>query len=125
MLDRRLSRNYRKSKMKTTELKLARIGNSRGIRLPAELIRRHGLDDGVLLEDRGDSLVLRPKAKPKKLSWEETAREMAASDEDWSEWDCTLADGLEDIPWEPAPAGVNEPAAKYRAQRNTRGTKSK
>jgi antitoxin MazE len=111
--------------VKTTELKLARIGNSRGIRLPADLIRRHGLDDGVLLEDRGDSLVLRPKAKPKKLSWEETAREMAASDEDWSEWDCTLADGLEEIPWEPAPAGVNEPEAKYRAKRKARGTKSK
>ena len=111
--------------MKTTELKLARIGNSRGIRLPADLIRRHGLDDGVLLEDRGDSLVLRPKAKPKKLSWEETAREMTASDEDWSEWDCTLADGLEEIPWEPAPAGVNEPAATYRAKRKARATKSK
>jgi len=111
--------------MKTTELKLARIGNSRGIRLPADLIRRHGLDDGVLLEDRGDSLVLRPKAKTKKLSWEETAREMAASDEDWSEWDCTLADGLEEIPWQPAPAGVNEPAATYRAKRKARATKLK
>ena len=111
--------------MKTTELKLARIGNSRGIRLPADLIRRHGLDDGVLLEDRGDSLVLRPKAKPKKLSWEETAREMTASDEDWSEWDCTLADGLEEIPWEPAPAGVNERAATSRVKRKARATKSK
>lgn len=111
--------------MKTTELKLARIGNSRGIRLPADLIRRHGLEDGLLLEDRGDSLVLRPKAKPRKLSWEETAREMAASDEDWSEWDCTLADGLEDIPWEPAPAGVNESAAHDRAKRKMRRKKSK
>ena len=111
--------------MKTTELKLARIGNSRGIRLPADLIRRHGLDDGVLLEDRGDSLVLRPKAKPKKLSWEETAREMAASDEDWSEWDCTLADGLEEIPWEPAPAGLKKQVARYRAKDKARSIKSK
>ncbi len=111
--------------MKTTELKLARIGNSRGIRLPADLIRRHGLEDGVLLEDRGDSLVLRPKAKPKKLSWEETYKEMAASDEDWSEWDCTLADGLEDIPREPQPASLNEQAPEYRAKDKGLTKKSK
>jgi len=110
--------------MKTLTLKLARIGNSRGIRLPADLIRRHGLDDGVVVEDRGDSLVLRPKAKPVKLSWEETYKEMAASDEDWSEWDCTLADGLEDIPWEPQPASLNEPAAKYSAERKKKTKKS-
>jgi antitoxin MazE len=111
--------------MKTHELSLARIGNSRGIRLPADLIRRHGLDDGIVLEDRGDSLVLRPKAKPKKLSWEETYKEMAASDEDWSEWDCTLADGLEDIPWEPQQASLNEPSPEYRAKRKGRTKKSK
>ncbi len=111
--------------MKPVELKLARIGNSRGIRLPADLIRRHGLDDGVVLEDRGDSLVLRPKAKLKKLSWEETYKEMAASDEDRSEWDCTLADGLEDIPWEPQPASLNEPSPEYRAKRMGREKKSK
>jgi antitoxin MazE len=111
--------------MKTLTLKLARIGNSRGIRLPADLIRRHGLDDGVVVEDRGDSLVLRPKAKPVKLSWEETYKEMAASDEDWSEWDCTLADGLEDIPWEPQPASLNEPAAEYSAERKKKAKKSR
>jgi antitoxin component of MazEF toxin-antitoxin module len=111
--------------MKTLELKLARIGNSRGLRLPADLIRRHRLDEGVVLEDRGDSLVLRPKAKPAKLSWEETAREMAASDEDWSEWDCTLGDGLEDIPWEPQPVGLNEEPAKYRAKKKHGGKPSK
>ena len=28
------------------------------------------------------------------LSWEDTYREMAASDEDWSAWDATIDDGL-------------------------------
>jgi len=28
---------------------------------------------------------------------------MAASDEDWSEWDATLADGLDAVPWEQRP----------------------
>jgi antitoxin component of MazEF toxin-antitoxin module len=87
--------------MKRLELPLARIGNSRGIRLPADLIRKHGLEGGLLLEERRDALVLRPKpGSRRKSSWEETAREMAAADEDWSVWDGALADGLENCPWE-------------------------
>jgi antitoxin component of MazEF toxin-antitoxin module len=86
--------------MKTLALTLAQIGNSRGIRLPADLIRKHGFQHGLVLEDRGHEIALKPKAGSKKLSWEETAREMAASVEDWSEWDGTLADGLDQIPWD-------------------------
>ncbi len=91
--------------MRTLEISLAQIGNSRGIRLSADLIRKHGFEHGIVLEDRGHEIALKPKAGPKKLSWEETAREMAAAKEDWSEWDGTLADGLDQIPWD-APASV-------------------
>jgi antitoxin component of MazEF toxin-antitoxin module len=86
--------------VKTIALSLAQIGNSRGVRLPAGIIRKHGFERGLVLEDRGHEIALKPKAGPKKLSWEETYREMAVADEDWSEWDGTVADGLEDIPWE-------------------------
>mgnify|MGYP005854280081 CR=1 FL=1 len=86
--------------MKKIERSLARMGNSRGIRLPADLIRRHGLESGMILEDRGNEIVLRSKADKTVLSWEETAREMAATKEDWSKWDQTVGDGLETIPWE-------------------------
>jgi antitoxin component of MazEF toxin-antitoxin module len=107
--------------MKTVEIALARIGNSRGIRLPAELIRKHGLEPGIVIEDRGHEIVLRPKGGQPKLSWEETAREMAAANEDWSAWDDTLADGLESIPWDhPAsrakPKRAEPAAAKTRAR---------
>ena len=34
------------------------------------------------------------KPSDQKLSWEDTYREMAASDEDWSAWDATIDDGL-------------------------------
>ena len=106
--------------MKTLEISLARIGNSRGIRLPAQLIRKHGFESGLLIQDRGDAIILKSKAAPvKKLSWEETAREMVAAKEDWSDWDCTLADGLEDIPWEHAEVKVcavrEAPPQKRRA----------
>ena len=34
------------------------------------------------------------KPSAQQLSWEDTYREMAASDEDWSAWDATIDDGL-------------------------------
>ncbi len=73
--------------MKVMELKLTRIGNSRDIRLPAGLIAKHHLERGILLEERDNDVVLRPKRKSAKLFWEETAKGMAASDEDWSDWE--------------------------------------
>jgi antitoxin component of MazEF toxin-antitoxin module len=104
--------------MKTLELSLAQIGNSRGIRLPADLIRKHGFEHGLVLEDRGHELALKPKAGPKKLSWEETAREMAAADEDWSDWENTVADGLDQIPWNgPAPKDAVSPARKSASRK--------
>ena len=87
------------TRMKTLDLKLTRIGNSKGVRLPAEVIRRFGFSESLAAEVREEGLLLKPK-KRIKLSWEETAREMAASDENWTEWDAAVADGIETCPWE-------------------------
>jgi len=84
---------------RTLELSLARIGNSRGIRLPSALIRKHGLEQGLILEDRGHEIVITPKGGPQKLSWDATYQEMAAVGENWSDWEGSTADGLEDLPW--------------------------
>jgi len=70
--------------MKTLDLKVTRIGNSKGIRLPAELIRRFGFSESLVAEVHEDGLLLEPK-KRIKLFWEETAHEMAASEENWTE----------------------------------------
>jgi antitoxin component of MazEF toxin-antitoxin module len=92
--------------MKTLDLKLTRIGNSRGVRLPAGLIRRYSFSDALAAEARPEGLLLKAKGQAK-LSWEETAQQMAASAEDWSEWDAVIADGLGTCPWdEPVPAEV-------------------
>jgi antitoxin component of MazEF toxin-antitoxin module len=80
--------------MKAIELKITRIGNSRGIRLPADVIHRYKLEDTVLLEQRPDELALRPK-KSGKLSWKETYEQMAAAKEDLSNLEGVVADGLE------------------------------
>lgn len=83
------------------KLKVARIGNSRGVRLPAASLRRYRIGETVLMEERSDGILLRrtgPAAE--KLSWEDTAREMAASGEDWSAWETAAADGLDNLPWQ-------------------------
>jgi len=42
-----------------------------------------------------------------KLSWADTAREMAAGREDWGEWDVANADGLGSTPWRTGKVGRN------------------
>jgi antitoxin component of MazEF toxin-antitoxin module len=70
--------NYRYY-MKPVELKVTRIGNSRGVRLPGPTLERYRIGATVVMEERSDGILLRPpgSAGPK-LSWEETAREIAA-----------------------------------------------
>jgi antitoxin component of MazEF toxin-antitoxin module len=105
--------------MKTVELKVAPIGNSRGVRLPAETLKRYGIDASVVMEERSDGILLRPAGRAvAKLSWEDTAREMAAGGEDWSDWDAAVADGLADAPWDPGKQRrAAESKASYAAKR--------
>jgi len=110
--------------MKPIELKLTRIGNSRGIRLPADTIKRYGFGDVVVMEQRSDGIFLRSSgpAMPK-LSWEDTAREMELAHEDWSDWNAVSADGLSDIPWEDDRSRVRriaEPKPDYPVRKKKR-----
>jgi len=79
---------------KTVELKLVAIGNSRGVRLPKTLIERYGIRDVLLIEEQDGGLFLRGK-KDRRLSWEDTYKDMASEHEDWSGFDATIADGLD------------------------------
>lgn len=84
--------------MKTVVLKVSRIGNSRGIRLPAGMLRKYHITDTVIAEELTNEIVLRAgRAGQPKLSWAETAKAMAAAKEDWSDWETTAGDGLHDL----------------------------
>lgn len=113
--------------MKPVQLKVARIGNSRGVRIPALTLERYRIGDSVVMEERPEGILLRPRrSSTRKLSWEETAAAMANAPEDWSEWDVTLADGLDQVAWEPQRADrVAEPAAAYSAIRRKRARSKK
>ncbi len=105
--------------MKTVELKIARIGNSKGIRVPAATLRRYGIGASIVMEERSDGIMLRPSGLTvAKLSWEDTAREIALSSEDWGEWDATAGDGLQSLLWDAgAPSQVAEQKAGYTKAR--------
>lgn len=55
-------------------LKLIRIGNSRGVRLPMSLIRQYHLDGSVDVELAADGFILRP-AEAVREGWAERFRE--------------------------------------------------
>lgn len=80
------------------ELKVVAIGNSRGVRLPKAVLERYAIKDAVVLEARDEGLLLRGK-KDKRLTWEDTFRDMARAREDWKDFDATVADGLDKEPW--------------------------
>lgn len=79
--------------MKTT-VKLAKIGNSQGIRLTKQLLNRYQIEDEVVIETTPDAIVIRPHIE-NKLSWKETYQQMATEAEDWSDWDAVAEDGID------------------------------
>ena len=80
--------------MATWDVKLIAIGNARGIRLPEALLKKYGWGDPLILEETEHGMLLRGKER-NKLSWKETYRAIAADNEDWSDLNATVADGLD------------------------------
>jgi antitoxin MazE len=83
--------------MSTQTLKVVRIGNSRGVRLPAQLLAHYRIQDTVLVERTETGILLRPK-RDGRLSWEDTfkamQRERQSKDDDFADLEATSADGL-------------------------------
>ena len=67
------------------QLRLVQVGDALGLRIPAALLDKYGLRNEVVLEEREEGLLIHAPHDAK-LSWEETYRQMAAEDEDWSDW---------------------------------------
>jgi len=84
-----------KKQYRTRDVKLVRIGNSKGVRIPKALLQKYGLSDSMVIEETDQGILLRKKREDK-LSWEETFKAMAKEGEDWTDMDVTLLDGLEE-----------------------------
>ena len=80
------------------DIKLVAVGNSRGVRLPRELLRKYGISDALVLEERSEGILLRGTSGAK-VSLNQTFAEMAAAQEDWSDWDGAAGDGMAALKW--------------------------
>ncbi|MDY0093196.1 MAG: AbrB/MazE/SpoVT family DNA-binding domain-containing protein [Candidatus Vecturithrix sp.] len=84
-----------KTATQTTHIvKIIHIGNTVGVRLPKTLTQKYGYGESLVLEETEQGILLRKK-DDLKLSWEETYQAMAAAQEDWTDFETTLLDGLE------------------------------
>lgn len=78
-----------------SELKLVKIGNSKGIRIPKSILQKYGFTGSIQIEEKEDGILLH-SSKISKLSWEDTYKAIRSEHEDWSDFDNTLQDGLDD-----------------------------
>jgi len=82
--------------VRSRNIKIVPIGNSMGVRLPKVLLQKYGFANSLVLEETDRGLLLR-KTHDKKLSLVDTYKAMAKECEDWSDYDSTLADGLDGL----------------------------
>ena len=70
------------------------IGNSQGIRISKLLLQKYGFIDRLVLEETDKGILIRKPDEDSQFSWEDTFKAMAQEEEDWSDLDVTLMDGL-------------------------------
>jgi antitoxin MazE len=82
--------------------RLIRIGNSRGVRLPQQVLEHYHLAEGAVLElePRLDGILIRPvPTADAKVSWAQAYQERAAEvaeAAEWAQWNGVAGDGLGD-----------------------------
>ena len=64
------------------KVKIIKIGNSKGIRIPKVLLRQTGIDDEVNLEVEDNQIILRPSKKSVRKDWNNSFRKMAEVNDD-------------------------------------------
>lgn len=85
--------------IKTRQTQIIKIGNSNGIRIPKEYLNVIGTKE-VVLELINDTLTIKPvkEVTPPRSKWSEILAKMAIEPEDdFNDFDTTLADGIDDL----------------------------
>ncbi|HPX61027.1 MAG TPA: AbrB/MazE/SpoVT family DNA-binding domain-containing protein [Deltaproteobacteria bacterium] len=75
---------------------LVSIGNSKGLRIPATLLRQYGLSDTVELLPGNDEIIIRPVHSKPREGWDQAFSAMHATGED----QLLIDDGLDQENWE-------------------------
>jgi antitoxin MazE len=64
------------------KVKIVKIGNSKGIRIPKVLLRQTGIDDEVNLEVEDNQIILKPSKKSIREGWDISFRKMTELNHD-------------------------------------------
>ena len=80
------------------EVDVVRIGNSKGIRLPALVLKECNITDKVEMLVKDGQIIIMPVENPRN-GWDEKFKEMNASGEDNLLIEDNLNEGLEDWEW--------------------------
>lgn len=75
--------------IRSWDIKLVSIGNSKGVRIPKALLQKYDLKNSLFLEETDYGLLLRKKEESK-LSWEDTYKDMANENEHWEAFETTM-----------------------------------
>lgn len=101
-IDRLGSCGYNVTIMATIPTKLVKDGNSMAVRLPKAVLTLSGLRENVQMEVKHGQIVLRSAHAPR-AGWKEqiarvaATKPAAASEDDLTAWETTIADGLDEI----------------------------
>lgn len=79
------------------QLDIVKIGNSKGIRIPAHILKKCSIDDKVSLETEGEKIILKA-AKKAREGWDKQFQLMRQNDDDKMLIDDLLP--LEEDDWE-------------------------
>ena len=75
--------------------KLIDIGNSKGLRIPKNLINKYHLQSQLTIEEQENGILIQADVPENKLSWEDTYKAMGKANENWNDWESTTADGID------------------------------
>ena len=64
------------------KIKIVKIGNSKGIRIPKVLLRQTGIDEEVNLEVKNNQLILKPIDRHARFGWSVAFAKMSEQGDD-------------------------------------------
>ena len=81
-------------------IKLIKIGNSRGIRLPKSIIEKYQLDEDLIIEESDEGILIKPKSRVRH-GWDEqfaSAKNKEYSKDHFEDFS-SVANDFDDTEW--------------------------
>ena len=81
------------------QVKIRKMGNSRGIIIPKPVLQQSGLNDEVELRLEGETIILTRPSGNRRQGWADASRKIAEAQDDELLWPEFPNDGDEELEW--------------------------